>query len=383
MNEIDISSAEDDKTNDLVKQFIPSPDKIFQETMMPVIKPLGEEGNQIIETLDQFQTTASRGIHQFAELVGLHSSQSQTTREKTGGRVLVREDGVVVNIIPIESAQIWVDIAKGLRNPASFFNDQIKDTLTIPCAPILSGDSGRVKVYKSGQNTRVFSRYCGFNLYTINDILLSSRKNVMDSNIESETKVAFSKQIDHLNEDLHNQAHNILELLDSYHIVHGHPHFGNFTVEFWPRSAYHEALRTRTLNTETSEGITFDLRDYFLHLENYQPVVRLIDFDRIQISSELIELKLPEELDLSKIIRLVGSGLPYEQIVGLAALRKVTDSDLSLTNGILTVIRLNKTPEERKKSLQMLDGFYKLSDNPGQYSKRHKVIDKFLILGFF
>ncbi|NBS41354.1 hypothetical protein EBS80_01725, partial [bacterium] len=117
-------------------------------------------------------------------------------------------------------------------------------------------------VERANGSTRVYSRYCGKPIFSYLDLTQlphSFRKWI-------ETEVRKTK------DDLLRRG-----------IRHGHPHSGNFTIEFY---------RSETVDRETAAGktvndipfsqkdVTFDPIPYLEHPEEWVPVVRLIDWDQ-------------------------------------------------------------------------------------------------------
>lgn len=352
-----------DQTVDL---FIPAPEQLMKHAFMPIIKPFGDNTHHIIESPRQLLEIAPSGSLKFAELVGLQTGGEQ--RDKTGGRVLVRGDGTIINIIPLESAQIWGEVATGLKNPASYFDDSITDSLSIPCAPILARNNGELRIITRESQAHVFSRYCGFSFATVTEVLPQIQKKLT----KSANQKKLSEAIDSFIETISEKAEESIDLLKYFSYEHGHAHGGNFTIEFWPKDKFSVALHNNTLNTHIPEGITFDLRDYFKNQERYIPVVRLIDFDRIHINERGIQQMLPENPDPAAVFDLINKESLYKQLIGFAALRKLAKDD-GLANGIMAALMLNHTTQDKLKYLNFLNQFYEQTADP------HAAINKNLI----
>lgn len=146
-----------------------------------------------------------------------------------------------VNDIPATGANAWL---------AAHESD-------IPVAPIL-----RRPVARKDGNVRVYSRYCGNTAFSYAD----------DSNVPMAFRNWIRAETARINDELLRRG-----------IRHGHPHGGNFTVEFY-RSEYYDQERQagKTANQipYSANDVTFDPIPYFERPSDWMPVVRLIDWDQ-------------------------------------------------------------------------------------------------------
>lgn len=160
--------------------------------------------------------------------------------------------GALVNEIPEESLSTWV-----LANEKG-----------IPIAPILKTSEKEISkdivthfgIEHNIRLRRVFSRYTGPNL--------AEFLYYFDS---AETRKIIEDQI--------TATH---QLLNQEQISHGHPHLGNFTIEFW-ETEYLNSADNKGKNINQLElapnRLHFDPSLYFKEKHRWTPIIRLIDWD--------------------------------------------------------------------------------------------------------
>ncbi len=193
---------------------------------------LSPEFSRLLAFMEGRRSECVVEVHKTGSALFIHGRRNPETRMR---------EFTFVNDISATAANAW---------------EQARDA-GIPVAPIL-----RPPVERANGSTRVYSRYCGKPIFSYLDLTQlphSFRKWI-------ETEVRKTK------DDLLRRG-----------IRHGHPHSGNFTIEFY---------RSETVDRETAAGktvndipfsqkdVTFDPIPYLEHPEEWVPVVRLIDWDQ-------------------------------------------------------------------------------------------------------
>lgn len=127
----------------------------------------------------------------------------------------------------------------------------------VPVAPIL-----RRPVARTDGSVRVYSRYCGRTAFSYAD--------------NGQVPKAFRDWI-------RDETARIFDELIRRGIRHGHPHGGNFTVEFYRSATYDRARaegKTANQIPYSPTDVTFDPISYFERPDAWMPVIRLIDWDQ-------------------------------------------------------------------------------------------------------
>ncbi|MBP9820416.1 hypothetical protein KBC79_06820 [Candidatus Woesebacteria bacterium] len=219
--------------------------------------------------------------------------------QKTGSQFEVftgGQAGVIKHTLPIEGAQIWINLSEEQKNP-------------IPVAPVL-------KTKRPVGNTReVYSRICGIALHELMSNELGLSEPLLDGWIDKMMAVADEQSltlrrlqtVDLLfgdsNQTVHELCTQVFAILDGLKkrgIDHGHPHLLNFTVEFIDRNfltnhlqqswtvAFRDGeieMQLPTINNIpwSSKDFTFDIGLAQRDPEKWWPVVRVIDFDMARL----------------------------------------------------------------------------------------------------
>lgn len=159
---------------------------------------------------------------------------------KTGSEASVWNNGIVTNKIKASPFHFW----------------QLAHRTNVPVAPII-----RYRPNITGDVIRVRSRYCGPSLaMTLKDMSLQWPASFL---WEVDTqKVAIALQLKQLG------------------ITHGHPHDGNFTVEFVRKEYYRQHKDQINDMPYHPQQVSFDPIEYLIDTEQWQIVVRLIDWDQ-------------------------------------------------------------------------------------------------------
>ena len=210
---------------------------------------------------------------------------------KTGGNLdlIQTKDGVVLkNTVSRRNADTWKSAAK-----------------YVPVAPIVKwGNYTR-------QTQEVYTRYCGFSY--------------------SASQHIFEDVFPHLATDLRNQRYRHTAVLNQHHIFHGHPHTGNFRVEFVRKEALTKHAATKGVSIQSERDlynpellntlpfamgdILFDPADFARNMDAYIPVVRVIDFD---LAEEMPDTE-PSEIWKQEIR---GAELDANEIAGVERVMK-------------------------------------------------------------
>lgn len=152
-----------------------------------------------------------------------------------------------VNDIPEKGVSAWKEAAeKG-----------------IPVAPIL-GEKPINKTVGDHRWARVYSRYCGRSLLEVSDMTSDAPR--------------FRQVLWFLRDRLRWQ-------LEQLGITHGHTHQGNFTVEFVDKNYLAEQGGDVNNLPYKKDKFLFDFEEYAKHPDNWQLVMRVIDWDMAQSSS--------------------------------------------------------------------------------------------------
>ena len=159
-----------------------------------------------------------------------------------GGRQDLRV--TFVNDIPTLAAQTWQEAKEA----------------GIPVSPIL-GTKEAPKGKKD--NTRVYSRYCGTSVYYFLSPKLPKRFVTLTN-----------YSVERLKQEVVKAG-----------IEHGHPHFGNITVEFIRKDYLEQSGQTVNDIPYHLHEFTFDVAEYLEHPDQWELVMRMIDWDAAQSSS--------------------------------------------------------------------------------------------------
>ena len=170
--------------------------------------------------------------------------------EKTGSKLMIYRDKKekdgnirITNQISAEAAQAWKKAVKNKIPVASYYDDWDKDN----------------------NQKLVFSRFCGLSLRSLD---------IKDKKLRKEIK---------------QQKENIFEKLNDNSINHGHDHDGNFTVEFVKKDyyqKYQDNINVMPFKDDEEKAkqndnpIIFDVDEYLKNRDQYEVVVRLIDWDQ-------------------------------------------------------------------------------------------------------
>lgn len=194
--------------------------------------------------------TLSEGLARLIEFTRGNRAECVIEIHKTGSALFVyarrnpetkATEFTFVNDIPPMAAKTWL----------------VAHQAGIPVAPIL-----RRPVARKDGSVRVYSRYCGKTAFYYVDNI----------QIPKEFRDWLRDEITRVTDELLRRG-----------IRHGHPHGGNFTVEFY-RSEYYDRAREEGKNPNqipySQNDVTFDLAPYLERPDAWMPVVRLIDWDQ-------------------------------------------------------------------------------------------------------
>ncbi len=178
---------------------------------------------------------------------------------KTGSKLEIftgdpRFRGIIINTVPETSAQVWMNLVDAAEETKD-------DEPIVYTAPVLKDG-----VEVDSRNVKVRSRFCGFTLVALEEIY------------KDEPWIANLRQM------FDQKMEETLDILTKKGIDHGHPHLGNFVIEFVDK----DYLKTQNPNRLAfdQENITFDPNEWAKNPDRYVPVIRLIDFDRAVFSKK-------------------------------------------------------------------------------------------------
>ncbi len=255
-------------------------EKMFEDTFpeIPKLEPLREQLKKLFSKLAYQELRFLKlGIEKYGSI--LHPKVQYAIKHFLGGDRIILEMAKTASEL-----YIFIDPKKGV----SFVNDiQAENAQTwrlvhdagIPVAPIVEKETQR----KSGK-TRVYSRYCGLSVAEIEAALgVEPYQDHPDKNLD-----AFHKYLLTKSQEIREQLENVRgadQNDTTQKVTHGHPHFGNMTVEFIRREYYDKHMESDGNINQIpfqEEQFTFDLSNYLSRPEEYTPVVRLIDWDASQ-----------------------------------------------------------------------------------------------------
>lgn len=334
----EVSLNPNDSVESLISKYVPSFDQAFERWLSSgasVIqygssskpKRFGSrsEKPQQIRSLRELDSRT-----QLFEYLGRYRQIDQrgnaVFNEKDGGKVYFNREGLVINEADARSAQLWVTIAKGLPDIADLLAHGSSDKLTfLPVAPVLTDKSGRPRVVEKGEKFRVFSRFSGLNAAFIADTLGEAKNKCRELSVAKPAAKIVEERIDSLIGEINTKYQNALTTLTNAGLIHSghelyrHSHFANITVEFTKKSAYERMMNEGTINTHFDpEETHFDVAKYLANPEEYEAVVRLIDFDHIRMRPfELPGIEKPASFEA--VEQLIQSQSYYERMVGLEA----------------------------------------------------------------
>lgn len=224
---------------------------------------------------------------------------SRHTIPKTGSKLEVIYDvnnpenpinGVFINTIPTSSARIWENLATGKLRAYD---------KPVPVAPILmkrrkNGEiTPRIRHGKNSQSI-VISRYCGISLDNLEDGL------VEDDGFNPElNRIKLPYE---LNWEIFYKCADIMNQLGELGIDHGHMTPENFTYELiskkWLEEQFEHGENINTVSYNP-DAWSFNINDKIEYPEDWEVVVRLIDFDRArEMGSEEerpLHIPMPEQ----------------------------------------------------------------------------------------
>lgn len=237
----------------------------FRRNMLPTmpaqvrmaLQPYLEELNTFLEASPLYMSRlahlarANNSIlsQNFIQILSGHGKKLEVSKTGSGLHAFLSDKlGIVVNEVPINSLDTW----------------QLAHDLQIPVSPILKTGRQVPVTVAEGQETvgkRVFTRFSGSNVY---EWLCAEGTPELAFFVDGEIK-------------------KIAAMMAEHHIEHGHPHLANYTVEFVEKSWYEEQRAAgMTVNTLPfdEQHFSFDVRKYRYEPNKWQPIIRLIDWDR-------------------------------------------------------------------------------------------------------
>lgn len=228
-------------------------------------------------------------------LGGVVDPNSNYTRLKTGADLFFNKEGLIINRLGLYQAELWTELAGGLPDPETIASTN-PNFIYIPIAPILVNKNDQPRVIFGSRKARVISRFCGFNQNHIDDCLYDLTH---DPQYLSTPKL--EHQIEAFQSEIRHQRQLIVYQLNQLGLRHGgpnpdsnHTRADNFTVEFIQKDAYKKYYQNRPeLNSRYRPNeITFDLAQYFSNPDQFQVVVRIIDFDLLDFFCRPVNIYL-------------------------------------------------------------------------------------------
>lgn len=337
-----------------VNERVPS----FEQMLSDWLELEAKDGKEIISinSVDDLQKTS---VLKPMEVLASRPGDSHVQKE--GGRLWFRKDGLVINEVPNRAAKIWAELTQGLPTPADILAGNDNNLIIPPIAPILLDKDGKLRIIPGEETSKVFSRFCGFDVSYLRDVLKKVNKSINPEDYDSfaeirrraqgkpepgsENEIGLRSRIQNFLETVSLKEREIENWLNALGVDHQnvdmhHTHEGNFIVEFVKKDDFETKLKgRRELNTSSDPGLfSFSVRDYLIHPEDYEVVVRLIDWDIANVWRGQ-EIKFGGQKELSGLLKLVNKAKITEEGV-LKAFR----SKIYLKNAV-ALAALNFLPQ--------------------------------------
>lgn len=330
----------DDPIGDLIDRKIPSFEILLDQWLK--VRVSDPHGN--IQTA--IPVSSRQGLEEYAKAVPFRISRLRsvwydelnTYRDKDGGRLFFRPDGLIINTPSCESADIWNELVFGVRSVESVLTGKDKRDTPVPVAPFVLHRDGRPYQVPSRGKMDVLSRYCGLSVTHLDWVL--KKASVRLTNDPDPASRTVRTRIFDLLQIIGNDWKAVVNTLEAYGFLHdktcsNHTHPSNFTVEFVRLDTYREWSKRLCLNTAyDQQSVTFDVRDYLKNPSLYKPVVRIIDFDHIGLDFRTVENQVEAALRHNRVAnerisRLLASDSHYERCIGILAAKHAKQFDPS------------------------------------------------------
>lgn len=308
-----------------VRVRVPSLEDLKHKYLLVAYRERGLGASQVMRQIKELPTKVKDDRLRIYEYKGRWRPDGAKVSPKTGGSLFFSPEGIVINKIGRSQGELWMSLAQGIPTLESAGTEN-EEIIYLPVAPVLQSPSGRTRVFRGDEKTRVVSRFSGFNCRQIGNELEKIRI------YDSAEGLRLREAGDSLNREIQRKQSVIREQFLSLGIDYdaggmGHDRPDNYTVEFIRKDAYEAKYKDKPeLNSRyDSAEVTMDLAEYLTNPSAFEVVVRVIDFDHTGLDSlALKRVVAPIKRSLPRLRRLLASDDYFRRNVGLLSLSPLT-----------------------------------------------------------